>query len=386
MKIAVNTRLLLKDRLEGIGWFSYESLKRIVKKHPEHIFYFIFDRKHDDQFVFADNVVPVEILPPARHPYLWYLYFEFSIPRVLKKLNPDIFLSTDGWLSLKTDVPQVDVIHDLNFEHFKDFLKPQHQRYYTKFFPKFAKKAVRLATVSEFSKQDIHQLYGIEEDKIDVVYNGSNTIYQPLNEIEQQNVRQQITDGKPYFLFVSAIHKRKNLANILRAFDAYKEQTKSDTKFVVVGARAGMQGDIDEVFQNMRHADDVLFVGRQSAEQLARIMASAIALVYASFFEGFGIPILEAYNAETAVITSNVTSMPEVAGDAAILVDPNEVGQISEAMRQLATNSELRDSLIAKARVQREKFSWEQTADKLWQCVEKALNDIQSKKKTGSQN
>lgn len=379
MKIAVNTRLLLKDRLEGIGWFSYESLKRIVKKHPEHTFYFIFDRKHDDQFVFADNVVPVEIMPPARHPYLWYLYFEFSIPRVLKKLNPDLFLSTDGWISLRTDVPQVDVIHDLNFEHYKDFLKPQHQRYYTRFFPKFAKKAVRLATVSEFSKQDIHQLYGIEEGKIDVVYNGSNTIYQPLNEIEQQNVRQQITNGKPYFLFVSAIHKRKNLANILRAFDAYKEQTKADTKFVVVGARAGMQGDIDEVFQNMRHADDVLFVGRQSAEQLARIMASAIALVYASFFEGFGIPILEAYNAETAVITSNVTSMPEVAGDAAILVDPNEVGQISEAMRQLATNSELRDSLIAKARVQREKFSWEQTADKLWQCVEKALTDIKSK-------
>lgn len=276
-------------------------------------------------------------------------------------------------------MPQVDVIHDLNFEHYKDFLKPQHQRYYTRFFPKFAKKAVRLATVSEFSKQDIHQLYGIEEEKIDVVYNGSNAVYQPLGENEQQVVRRQITDGKPYFLFVSAIHKRKNLANILRAFDAYKEQTKSDTKFVVVGARAGMQGDIDEVFQNMRHADDVLFVGRQSAEQLARIMASAIALVYASFFEGFGIPILEAYNAETAVITSNVTSMPEVAGDAAILVDPNEVGQISEAMRQLATNSELRDSLIAKARVQREKFSWEQTADKLWQCVEKALTDIKSK-------
>lgn len=379
MKIAVNTRLLLKDRLEGIGWFSYESLKCIVKKHPEHTFYFIFDRKYDDQFVFADNVVPVEIIPPARHPYLWYLYFEFSIPRVLKKLNPDLFLSTDGWISLRTDVPQVDVIHDLNFEHFKDFLKPQHQRYYTRFFPKFAKKAVRLATVSEFSKQDIHQLYGIEEDKIDVVYNGSNAVYQPLGENEQQVVRRQITDGKPYFLFVSAIHKRKNLANILRAFDAYKEQTKSDTKFVVVGARAGMQGDIDEVYQNMHYAEDVLFVGRQSAEQLARIMASAIALVYASFFEGFGIPILEAYNAETAVITSNVTSMPEVAGDAAILVDPNEVGQISEAMRQLATNSELRDSLIAKARVQREKFSWEQTADKLWQCVEKALNDIKSK-------
>ena len=187
MKIAVNTRLLLKDKLEGIGWFTYESLKRIVLQHPEHTFYFIFDRKHDPQFIFAENVIPVEIFPPARHPYLWYIYFEFSIPRVLRKIKPDLFLSTDGWLSLRTDVSQVDVIHDLNFEHRKDFLKSKYQDYYTRFFPKFAKKAVRIATVSEFSKQDLQRFYGIPEDKIDVVYNGSNEVYRPLPE-EQQNI------------------------------------------------------------------------------------------------------------------------------------------------------------------------------------------------------
>ena len=376
MKIAVNTRLLLKDKLEGIGWFTYESMKRIVLNHPEHTFYFIFDRKHDPQFIFAENVIPVEIFPPARHPYLWYIYFEFSIPRILRKLKPDLFLSTDGWLSLRTNVPQVDVIHDLNFEHRKDFLKSKYQNYYTRFFPKFARKAVRIATVSEFSKQDLQRFYSIPKEKIDVVYNGSNAVYQPLTEDKQQRVRQKYANGLPYFLFVSAIHKRKNLANILRAFEQYKAQTGADTQFVVVGARAGKQDELDEVLRSMTFAQDVRFLGRLSAEELSQVMASALALVYATLFEGFGIPIVEAFNAETAVITSNVTSMPEVAGDAALLVDPNSVEQISDAMTQLATNENMRQELIAKGRAQRTKFSWEQTAARLWDCVMRAYNSL----------
>jgi len=373
MKIAVNTRLLLKDKLEGIGWFTYESLNRIVLSHPEHTFYFIFDRKHDPQFIFAENVIPVEIFPPARHPYLWYIYFEFSIPRILRKIKPDLFLSTDGWLSLRTDVPQVDVIHDLNFEHRKDFLKSKYQNYYTRFFPKYAKKAVRIATVSEFSKQDLQRFYGVQEEKIDVVYNGSNAVYKLLSDEEQKTVRQQYADGCRYFLFVSAIHKRKNLANILRAFEQYKKQTGADTKFLVVGARAGKQDELDAVLRSMTFAQDVRFLGRLSAEELSQVMASALALVYATLFEGFGIPIVEAFNAETAVITSNVTSMPEVAGEAALLVDPASVDQIADSMTRLAADENLRQELIAKGREQRKLFSWDQTAERLWDCVMKSI-------------
>lgn len=373
MKIAVNTRLLLKDKLEGIGWFTYESLKRIVLKHPEHTFYFIFDRKHDPQFVFADNVVPVEIFPPARHPYLWYIYFEFSIPRVLRKIKPDLFLSTDGWLSLHANVPQVDVIHDLNFEHRQDFLKSKYQNFYTHFFPKYARKAARIATVSEFSKRDLQHFYDIPADKIDVVYNGSNAVYQPLSEEAQAAVREKYAGGSRYFLFVSAIHKRKNLANMLRAFEAYKAKMDADTKFLVVGARAGQQDDVDQVLENMTHSQDVCFLGRLSAPVLAEVMASAIALVYATYFEGFGIPIVEAFNAETAVITSNVTSMPEVASDAALLVDPNAVEEISAAMCRLASDEPFRQTLIQKGRQQREKFSWDLTAERLWNCVMQAI-------------
>ena len=376
MKIAVNTRLLV-PKLEGIGWFEYESLRRIVSQHPEHTFYFIFDRDYDERFLFSENVKPVLTFPPCRHhPWFWYVYFEYSIPYVLRKLKPDLFLSPDGWMPLRTDVPQVTVIHDINFVHHPEFFSSSFQKYFANYFPKFADKAVRIATVSEFSKQDIHQTYGIDTDKIDVVYNGSNELFRPLTELEKSRIQIQYAQGKDYFLFVSAINKRKNLPNILRAFDRYKEQSGSDVKFLIVGGRAGKQEELDEVLAQMKHVQDVRFLGHLPAKELALVAGAAIALAYASLFEGFGIPIVEAFNAETAVITSNTSSMPEVAGDAALLVDPLSVEQISDAMAKLAEDRSLRMELIEKGRSQRQKFSWDQTAHKLWQCVEKAMEQL----------
>ncbi|MBQ7489133.1 MAG: glycosyltransferase family 4 protein [Bacteroidales bacterium] len=377
MKIAVNTRLLLPDRLEGIGWFEYETLKIITRQHPEHQFFFIFDRPYSSKFVFSNNIEPVAVFPPARHPYLWYAFFEYAVPRTLKRVGADIFLSPDGWLSLKTDIPQIAVIHDLNFEHHDDFLKPSHQKYMKKYFPQFANVAARIATVSEFSKQDIHTLYDIPNDRIDVVYNGVNTQrYVPLSDERKKLVRKTYTQGHDYFLFVSAIHKRKNLANILRAFDKFKSERDSEIKFVVVGDKAGMQGDLDEVYRSMKYREDVIFLGHISTMELGWLQGAAIALVYASLFEGFGIPIVEAFHAETAVITSNVTSMPEVAGDAALLVNPYDYEEIAFAMRKLADEPDLRETLIQKGRAQREKFSWKQSADNLWNCVEKVINSL----------
>ncbi len=373
MKIAVNTRLLLKEKLEGIGWFTYETLKRIVTAHPEHTFYFIFDRDYSEEFVFAENVQPVITFPPARHPYLWYLYFEHAIPYVLRKLQPDLFLSPDGALSLRTDIPQISVIHDINFVHNKEYLKPVVYKYYNKYFPLFAQKATRIATVSNFSKQDICHHFHIPEEKIDVVYNGSNPVFLPLNAEAKREARVRYAYGYDYFLFVSAIHKRKNLANILRAFELFKEKTSSDYRFIVVGERAGEQGDIDDVLKNMKHKDDVRFLGHLKMNELAQVMGAAQCLVYASLFEGFGIPIVEAFQAETAVITSNVTSMPEIAGDAAWIVNPLSVEEIAEAMRQAATDEALRQKYIAQARIQRTRFSWELSAEKLWNCIEKGM-------------
>ena len=222
MKIAINTRLLLKGKLEGIGWFTYESFKRIVASHPEHEFYFIFDRQFDTEFVFADNVTPIVIGPPARHQILHYIWFEISIPRILKKINPDIFISPDSYLSLASKYPDLIVIHDLNFEYFPKNMPWLASKYYRYFTPKFAKKAKRIATVSEFSKNDIVNIYSIDPEKIDVVYNGSGEKFKPVSETVKKETKQQFSNGCDYFVFVGALNPRKNLSNIFRAFDSFK--------------------------------------------------------------------------------------------------------------------------------------------------------------------
>jgi glycosyltransferase involved in cell wall biosynthesis len=373
MKIAVNTRLLLKNKLEGIGWFTYETLQRITQQHQEHQFYFIFDRKYSEEFIFSDNITPVVISPQARHPFLYYVWFEHSIPRVLRKLKPDLFFSPDGYLSLKSNVKSMCVFHDLNFEHYPGDLPFFERKYYRHFFPKYAHKAKRIATVSEYSKHDIVKQYNVSSDKIDVVYNGANEGFLPLPESEKQKVRDQFTRGNPYFIFVSALNPRKNLVNLFKAFDNFKEQKSSPIKLLVVGEKMFWTNEIRTSYEKMKFRDEVIFSGRLDFKDLQRALASALALTYVSYFEGFGIPIVEAFYTGTPVITSNVTSMPEVAGDGALFVDPFSVQSITDALIQISENESLRQSLIEKGKIRGKEFTWQKSADRLWASIEKTV-------------
>lgn len=377
MKIAVNTRLLIKNKLDGIGWFTCESFKRITQQHPEHEFYFLFDRSYDESFLFSGNVIPVVVRPPARHVLLYTIWFEISVPGMLRKIKPDLFVSPDGFLSLSTSVPCVDVIHDLNFEHYPEDLPKQVSRYYRNFFPRFARKAVRLATVSSYSKGDIAERYGVSPEKIDVVYNGANTVFCPLDERQQQSVRDEYTGGVPYFIFIGALHPRKNLASLFTAFDHFKERVDSPCKLLIVGAKMWWTSSMRQAYESMTHKSEVIFTGRVALEELHRMLASALALTYVSYFEGFGIPVVEAFACHTPVIASNTTSLPEVAGDAALLVDPFSPDQITEALMRIFHEPDLRKELVARGSEQGKKFSWDKTAALLWSTIEKALHDTQ---------
>jgi glycosyltransferase involved in cell wall biosynthesis len=369
MRIAVNTRLLLRGKLEGIGWFSYETLKRIVNNHPEHQFIFIFDRPYAEEFVFASNVTPVVIGPPARHPFLYYIWFEKQIPRILKKVEANLFLSPDGYLSLQTKIPQLAVIHDLSFVHRPEDLPWMQCRYYNYFFPEFARKAARIATVSNYSKTDIVQTYRIDAEKVDVVYDGCNEDFRPFSNEEQKLIREKYTQGVPYFLFVGALHPRKNVAGLLKAFDAFKTETGRSEKLLIVGGEMHKTGEIADTWQKMQFKNDVVFTGRVDQEKLYGIFGAALALTFVPFFEGFGIPILEAMHAGIPVICSNTTSMPEVGGDAVLYVEPENVKQIAGAMGKIASDSDLRDRLIALGSSQKQNFSWNKTADLLWESI-----------------
>ena len=169
-------------------------------------------------------------------------------------------------------------------------------------------------------------------------------------------------------MFVGSLHPRKNLARLFPAYDIFKEKTDSDVKLLIVGEKRWWTEPIQRAYEAMKHKDDVVFVGHLQMKELNEVTAAALASVYVSYFEGFGIPIVEAFKCDVPVITSNVTSMPEVAGDAALLVDPFNVDSIAEAMVKML-NEDVRRNLIEKGRVRREDFSWDKAAAGWWNVI-----------------
>ena len=373
MKIAVNTRLLLKDRLEGIGWFTYETLKRITTSHPEHQFYFFFDRKYDDSFIFSGNIIPIVLSPPTRHPLLYYIWFEWSVNNKLQEIKPDLFLSPDGCIPLRSNIASLSVIHDLNFEHYPYQLPWTYRNYYRYFFPKFSIKATRIATVSAYSKHDISNKYNIPDDKIDVVYNGANELYKPISTLEIANCRKTYTGGCPYFIFIGSLNPRKNIANLLLAFDLFKKQCTGNEKLLLIGGKKWWPAECEHIYKNMSFKEDVIFMPYCAPGELMTLIPSALAMTYVSFFEGFGIPIIEAMQSGVPVITSNTSSMPEIAGDAALVINPDSIEEIATAMNKVQSDSELRSELIKKGLARSSSFNWEKTASRLWDSIEKTL-------------
>ena len=323
---------------------------------------------------FSDNITPIVLSPPTRHPFLWYIWFELQIPRILKKYKADLFFSPDGYLSLNTQVRQLAAIHDINFAHRPKDLPWLKAKYYNYFFPRFARKAKRIVTVSYFSKEDINRTYKIEADKVDVVYNGVNTTYTPTSDEENAKTKASYSAGKDYFLFIGSLHPRKNICGLLRAYDAFRTSVDSDIKLMIVGESMFKTSDIELTYEGMRYKDDVVFTGRLNNEQLHSVLGASLALTFVPYFEGFGIPVIEAMNAGVPVICSNTTSLPEVGGNAVLYVDPFSLSQIKDAMIRIYQEKELRESLVEKGFRQKEKFSWDKTAELLWGSIQICAN------------
>lgn len=382
MRIAVNTRFLLKNQLEGIGWFTYEVAKRLVQQHPEHQFIFFFDRAYEPEYIFGSNVHPVVLFPPARAPLLWRWWFELSVPWALKKYKADVFLSFDGYCSLRAKTPTVVVTHDVAYLHMPDQIPQKILRYYQKYTPRFLQRAERVVTVSEYSKTDILQHFQIPSDKIGVACNGCKPEFQPLKDIDKQAVKLKYAEEQEYFLYVGSIHPRKNVHRLIQAFDQFKTQTQSPVKLLIGGRFAWQTGEVKDAYDRSEFKNDISLLGYVSEEELPKLTGAALALVYVSLFEGFGVPLLEAMHCDVPVITSNVSSLPEVAGDAALLVNPYEVSEIATAVQKLYENSALRQDLIEKGKTQREKFTWEQATDIIWENIQLALQPKHPSTKT----
>src|SRR6185503_11058938 len=275
MTIAVNTRFLRDDYLEGYGYFVFETFRRIVKDHSGHQFIFIFERAFDQKFVFAENVKAVVAGPPARHPLLWKYWYDVKVPAILKKYKAAVFVSCDGFCSLSTSVPQCLVIHDLSFLHYPSSIPKSHWLFYKRYTPKFLHKAKSIVTVSGFSKKDIASQYKIDEAVIDVVPNAAREVFHPLADADKAAFKDELTNGKEYFVYAGAIHPRKNLVNLLKAFSIFKKKQMSNWKLVLTGRLAWQNKDFIKSLETFKYRADVILTGYVDEPKLVKIIASA---------------------------------------------------------------------------------------------------------------
>ncbi|MDX2245346.1 MAG: glycosyltransferase family 1 protein [Bacteroidia bacterium] len=372
--IAVNTRLLLPGKLEGISRFGFEILKRLVVAHPEVRFTFIFDRKYDPAYIVGDNIKPLVVPPPARHPLLWHAWFHLAVPQVLNALKPDVFFSPELYLTNHRTIPQIPVMHDIGFEHNPDEVGGWAARYLRKYAPRYARRAAHILTVSDFCREDIAVRYGIDRSKISIAYNAAHARFVPLPEAEKRKARETYTEGLPYFHFVGTIQPRKNIENLLQGFDLFKIRTGHPMKLLIVGKRGWNYHAAAKAYEAMEYRDDVIFTGFLPDEALGPVYAASQGLCLVSWLEGFGIPVVEAMHAGIPVICSNRTALPEIVGDAALKVRPDSAEEISDAMTLLTYNEGVRNDLIKKGLIQTEKFSWEESSDIVWNILARYLH------------
>ncbi len=369
VKIAINTRFLLPGRLEGFGWYTHEIARRMVLRHPDDEFVFLFDRPFDPQFIYAPNVTPLVLFPKARHAALFYWWFEWSVPRALQRIGADVFFSPDSMCSLSAKTPTAMTCHDLVPLHYPKQIPFRHRHYLLRFLPKFLRRADHILTISDYVKKDIVQTCGIAPEKIAAIHNGCREGFIPLDEIEKQQVRANFAGGDEFFFYTGAIHPRKNIPRLIGAFDLFKKNTGAPVKLLLAGRFAWKTGEVSSALERSAYRDHIRLLGYVPDEQLPGLTASALALTYVSLNEGFGLPLLEAMHTDTPVLTANTTALPEVAGDAALYVDPLSEQSIARGLEKLWADRPFANALVEKGRRRREQFSWDAAAEEIYRIL-----------------
>jgi len=373
-----------------IAWPLDDEKKTGVSFYVENIVKHLVSFGYDENLLLvrakeSEKYVKREVaIPSAKTKFGRGFQRLFLVPYMLNHSNIDVVYFPYYYPMLSgavfyTRKRKVLTIHDL-----VPMLYPETQpsmleaRMWTKTLEKSINSFCKITTVSEHTKDDVIKYFGLSGDKIDVVYPGYNPIFRKIyDETDRDKMRAQLEEkfniSTPFILFVGTLEPRKNVVRIIKAFSILKKQHYPQ-KLVLVGKKGWKYDDIFQTIEHLQLEDDVLWTGYSSLEDMVALYNLADVFVFPSLYEGFGSPPLEAMACGTPVVTSNISSLPEVVGEAGLLVDPYDEHEIAEALTRIIDDKEFCELLCQKGIERSSRFSWSLTAAKTWQILNSCIN------------
>lgn len=343
-KVFINTRAL-SSTLSGVQRYTLELLNRL-----------------------QSELQPIAPKKPL-HGIAGHIWEQFVLPT---RLRGNLLFSPSNTGPL-IEERQVVTIHDITPLEHPEWLNPRFAKWYQFLIPRLVHKARRIIAVSNFTKSRICEVTSVQPDKAVVIYNGADERFRPKS--SEEIARTKDTFGISnfrYILTVATIEPRKNLQRLLEAWDVWHVNLPQDIWLVIAGAKGKDLVFRDAVFNRL--PPKICMIGHVPDEHLPALYSGALAFIYVSLYEGFGLPPLEAMACGTPVLTSNVTSLPEVVGDAALTVNPYDIDAIAEGIKRLIEDDNLRKELSQKGLARAKLFSWERTAEVTWSVLKEAAN------------
>ena len=364
MIIAINATAAFKQPRTGVEEYTYQLLKHLagLSEAQKHHFLLYTPQAQELGFNLPENFEIKELkfdLGFFKKPLPMWTQVRLAV--ALAQQKPDSLLIPVHVLPFLRPQNSVVVIHGLEYEYYPQMYPFRHLKYLRASTKYAAKKAKKIITVSENTKKDLIDFYGIDSEKIKVVYHG-------LSQPQAMTKIDSSAEISPYFLYLGRLELKKNIEGLLKAFQFLKKEKKLPHKLVLAGP-AGY--GYKKILSQIRECQDVFRLSYVSESNKWWLLKNASVFCLPSFYEGFGLPVLEAQMMETPVVTSNISSMPEVAGQGALLIDPNKTEEIAEALGEAVSNDDLKEGLIQKGLKNVERFSWSKCAKETLDILER---------------
>jgi glycosyltransferase involved in cell wall biosynthesis len=363
----------ISEQKTGMGHYLHQVMLAMKRLAPDHRYVLIDHRRHPipfrDQF---ENV----IIDLPRHPLGITRWMLWEVSKTLHQFDVVFSPGLYGPFRIPQGVASVMVVHDLTHYLFPRFFSfnPVQKVLDRLAFPAMVGRYDHILAVSEATRNDLASLFKVPDERITVAYHGAEEAFQPRTEDEEQGKFLK-TKGlkKPFILFLGTLEPRKNIATLLRAFEGIMNQIPHD--LVLVGQRGWKSEPIFKEMERPEIKQRVHWVGYVSDPERVFFYQAADFLVYPSWYEGFGMPLLEAMQCGCPVITSKVSAMPEVVGEAGIVIDPSQTEDLKKAMLRLIHEPGRAEKMKQAGLEQAKKFSWEISARKTLEVFEKVVNE-----------